>query len=59
MRLIGQLNGVHVVVGRGWVPAKQRSSDGPRTKQTECTSEQGSARAMALGGKGVRVRVAA
>ncbi len=59
MRLIGQLNGLHVVVGRGWVPAKRRSSDGPQMKQTERTSERGSARAMALGGKGVRVRVAA
>jgi cytochrome oxidase assembly protein ShyY1 len=48
MRPIRRLNGVHVVVGRGWVLAKQRNSGRPRTKQIERTSEQGNARVMAL-----------
>ncbi len=42
------LNGMHVVIGRGWVLAKWRNSGGPQMKETKCTSERGSARTMAL-----------
>ncbi len=64
MRPIGRLNGVHVVVGRGWVPARRRSSGGPRTKKTERTSERASEKALerwllCSGSSGDEQRVAA
>jgi len=64
MRPIGRLNGVHVVVGRGWVPARRRSSGGPRTKKTKRASERASEKALerwllCSGSSGDKQRVAA